>query len=316
MGRGTMAQAYFVATVEAGYLMHHMRVYPYVRKQHNQVDALGHAALILTYTITLILRNHDDSFLSESFPREGYGWFIVCIYVFILPLPTFVNFWRNTQEPLPEKLSDDTQLTSSMEAVFSNPLSPDDEEDPGAQTEPVEMSSVDLLGGTTAAAGSKGAVLSGAMIPKLAKMQREHHELQSEIKAANAELNALRKENLAFKSASSILQNQQPNAAPDTTVTAGGESEDGAGVPATAAAPLPTRPAREPTQSERQALVMKQLAADETLSDESRDAARQQLQELISTQVLESQVRWKQTNACSGARLCLKRILSCHYLST
>ena len=72
VGRGTMAQAYFVAAVEAGFLMHHMRVYPYVRNQHNQVDALGHAALMLTYTITLILRNDDeDAFVGEVFPREG-----------------------------------------------------------------------------------------------------------------------------------------------------------------------------------------------------------------------------------------------------
>jgi hypothetical protein len=46
-----------------------MRVYPYVRKQHNQVDALGHAALILTYTVSLVLRSPDDAFLGESFPR-------------------------------------------------------------------------------------------------------------------------------------------------------------------------------------------------------------------------------------------------------
>ncbi len=59
----------FVAAVEAGFLAHHMRVYPYVRKQHNQVDALGHAALILTYTVSLVLRSPDDAFLGESFPR-------------------------------------------------------------------------------------------------------------------------------------------------------------------------------------------------------------------------------------------------------
>ena len=61
-------------------------LYRYVRKQHNQVDALGHAALILTYTITLILRNGEDAFLQESFPREGYGFFIVFIYVIVLPV--------------------------------------------------------------------------------------------------------------------------------------------------------------------------------------------------------------------------------------
>lgn len=69
VGRGTLAQSYFVAAVEGGFLMHHMRVYPYVRKQHNQVDAFGHAALLLTYTISLVLRSPDDAFLGEIFPR-------------------------------------------------------------------------------------------------------------------------------------------------------------------------------------------------------------------------------------------------------
>ena len=70
-----MAQSYFVAAVEAGFLMHHMRTYPYVRDQHNQVDALGHAALMLTYTITLIPRNDDDDdFVGEIFPREGFEY--------------------------------------------------------------------------------------------------------------------------------------------------------------------------------------------------------------------------------------------------
>lgn len=52
-----------------------MRAYPYVRDQHNQVDALGHAALMLTYTITLILRNDsDDAFVGEIFPRAGCAY--------------------------------------------------------------------------------------------------------------------------------------------------------------------------------------------------------------------------------------------------
>jgi hypothetical protein len=46
-----------------------MRVYPYVREQHNQIDAVGHFALILTYTISIVLRSPDDAFLGETFPR-------------------------------------------------------------------------------------------------------------------------------------------------------------------------------------------------------------------------------------------------------
>lgn len=73
VGRGTMAQAYFVGAVEALYLMHHMRSFPYVLLKHNIVDGFGHCAVILTYMVTLILRNAegDDGFDGEWFPRDG-----------------------------------------------------------------------------------------------------------------------------------------------------------------------------------------------------------------------------------------------------
>ena len=54
VGRGTMTQSYFVASVEAIYLMFHMRQFPYVRKQHNQVDSLGHMALLLVRCVALL----------------------------------------------------------------------------------------------------------------------------------------------------------------------------------------------------------------------------------------------------------------------
>jgi hypothetical protein len=96
MGRGTMAQTYFVASVEAFYLMYHskscscyafsessvpcdnlcvvvpVRVYPYVSYKHNLMEALGHCAMLLLYSVTLILRNQDDSqWEQEWFPKEG-----------------------------------------------------------------------------------------------------------------------------------------------------------------------------------------------------------------------------------------------------
>ena len=72
MGRGTMAQTYFVISAEAFYLMHHMRTYPFVIYKHNVMEALGHCALMLLYAISLILRNdNDDDWEAEWFPKEG-----------------------------------------------------------------------------------------------------------------------------------------------------------------------------------------------------------------------------------------------------
>jgi hypothetical protein len=89
VGRGTLAQIYFVITAESFYLMHHMRTYPYVSPKHNIIDALGHGILILTYAACLILRYGDDdvTFQDESFPREGCERALASL--FALPRPSF-----------------------------------------------------------------------------------------------------------------------------------------------------------------------------------------------------------------------------------
>jgi hypothetical protein len=68
IGRGSLAQVYFVVAVESFFLMHHMRTYPYLQRKHNTIDALGHCILILTYTVTFVLRGDLEN---EVFPREG-----------------------------------------------------------------------------------------------------------------------------------------------------------------------------------------------------------------------------------------------------
>merc|ERR1712072_772263 len=116
MGRGTMAQTYFVITIEAFFQMHHMRTYPFVVYKHNVMEALGHCSLMLLYAITLILRNEDeDTWDAEWFPKDGYGWFIVFLFAIVLPAPTVYFYCRD----------DDTAATSDGklgEGFEENPL--------------------------------------------------------------------------------------------------------------------------------------------------------------------------------------------------
>merc|ERR1712072_985811 len=108
MGRGTMAQTYFVIAIEAFYLMHHMRTYPFVIYKHNVIEGLGHCALMLLYAISLILRNDDqDDWDAEWFPKEGYGWFIVFIFAIVLPSPTFFFYFRDKDAPSQAEGGDD-----------------------------------------------------------------------------------------------------------------------------------------------------------------------------------------------------------------
>ena len=165
-----MAQSYFVASVEAGYLMYHMRTYPYIREQHNQIDAVGHMALVLTYTVSLILRNTDDeeAFIGESVSTEVYGWFIIFIYFVVLPAPTVYSFFSRNK----------AKGAATVESEFDNPLAP----------EPINV--------------SEGGATSSYSLSKLAKMQREKKEAQVENQALRTEVAALRAQNNALGASS------------------------------------------------------------------------------------------------------------------
>jgi|EP01043_Picozoa_sp_COSAG02_P036862 hypothetical protein len=78
------------------------QIFPYVRKTHNQIDSAGHMALLLTYTVSLILRNSEDDevFADEIFPVEGYGWFIVLIFAVGLPAPTVYSLCVYNKEEM------------------------------------------------------------------------------------------------------------------------------------------------------------------------------------------------------------------------
>jgi hypothetical protein len=250
-----MAQGYFVATCEAMFLMHHMRVYPYVRKQHNQVDALGHFILILTYTIALILRNGDEQFVNESFPKEGYGVFIVFLYCFVLPGPTIYHFCRN-------KAESDKDDGAVDEGLYENPLgedSPriDDDGDDG------DESSAGRLVAHGAAVGAGVAATSGSTLSRLAKVSREKQELQDQVKSLQ-QMNEALSQRLATVAAPAAL-------APVP------ESDTGTAHPLPP--PLPVDP------SELQTLAMKQVVENEELSEELRETAKQQIEGLASDQV-------------------------------
>ena len=115
MGRGSMAQTYFVITTEAFFQIHHVRTYPFVNYKHNVIEALGHCALMLLYAVSLILRNEsEDDWSDEWFPKEGYGWFLVLIFAIVLPSPIVFFFVKDKDSAL---YDDSTSVSES-----DNPL--------------------------------------------------------------------------------------------------------------------------------------------------------------------------------------------------
>eukprot|EP01043_Picozoa_sp_COSAG02_P000249 COSAG02_NODE_4_length_69935_cov_46.806590_57_plen_234_part_00 len=147
----------------------------YVRLQHNHVDALGHCCLILTYAISLILRNDDSEFTHESFPREGYGWFIAVLYGVILPTPTIVHFWRGRQTD--RKLPDQG---GTFGEFVDNPLDLTRTDAEGTfETDDGSLSEDGVATTTTAASAG---VVAGVSLSSLARIQRDLHESKQLIK--------------------------------------------------------------------------------------------------------------------------------------
>jgi hypothetical protein len=114
------ARAYFVASIESIFLMHHFRSYPYAVHKHNVLDGFGHTALVLTYMVTLILR-HDENdtsvWANEWFPQAGYGYFIVFLYVVVLPSPSIYFYFKHRNDG---DVKDDSAASISEE--FTNPI--------------------------------------------------------------------------------------------------------------------------------------------------------------------------------------------------
>ena len=161
MGRGSLAQVYFVVAFESWFLMHHMRSYPYSVQKHNQIDALGHCILILTYTVTFILRQSDEDLEDEVFPREGYGLFIVFMYIVVLPAPTIYYFFKDSSG------NDAEGSGATDERSFDNPL----QDDMGTFGDDAEL-----------APSNKKGQSRTASTARLSKLQRENDSLKAENK--------------------------------------------------------------------------------------------------------------------------------------
>eukprot|EP01045_Picozoa_sp_COSAG04_P027625 COSAG04_NODE_4082_length_2316_cov_41.215607_3_plen_383_part_01 len=225
MGRGTMAQTYFVITVEAFFQIHHVRTYPFVSYKHNVMESLGHCALMLMYAISLILRNDDDDdWDAEWFPKEGYGWFLVFLFVIVLPSPTLYFYHKDTSGSTAEaKLGDGFE---------ENPLA------------------IEMAQSTTASGEDSGGDKPARA--KLAKMQRE-------AKDALALVQKLQAENQQLKTSLA-----QVEATPTVAHSLGMELatvEDG-------------------TADNAQETAMKERAADESLSEETREYAKKAVEVL------------------------------------
>eukprot|EP01043_Picozoa_sp_COSAG02_P025726 COSAG02_NODE_1456_length_12512_cov_17.368082_1_plen_364_part_00 len=217
-------------------------------EKHNIIDALGNLALILTYIIAFIVRGDQSDFVHEWFPLSGYGFFVCFLYLVVLPAPIVYYYRKETKS---EQAS--SKDISTQGGNFSNPLS-GDVFDTDSVEEPLDMPS----GGST----SRVAI---AKLQRSAKETRDTlHAKEIENEAQRAEIEDLREQ--------LVNSGVAPDMAGQTTA---GASDHNVAAPAPASTQAPAAPPA----------VLRAFIGDETLDEETREAARSVLAAQTASQI-------------------------------
>eukprot|EP01045_Picozoa_sp_COSAG04_P000517 COSAG04_NODE_12_length_42844_cov_6.769213_21_plen_1150_part_00 len=283
MGRGTMAQTYFVISAEAFYLMHHMRTYPFVVYKHNVMEALGHCALMLLYAISLILRNDDQGdWDAEWFPKQGYGWFIVFLFAVLLPSPTFYFYCRDKDKLIASGSEVGEGFETNPLAIELGESAEDDKDSayqPTAQPARAKLAKMQREGKDSRAQVQKLQTETQQQQAEIQKLQEEIQQLQEENQQLEAhgqmDGDTVRRSEAALRKKVAALEAQL--AAVHVPHRAGTEmvavSDGGSAATVTEHEP------------KTQADTMKELAADESLSEDARESAKKALEVLVSSQL-------------------------------
>ena len=298
VGRGTMAQTYFVIAAEVFYLMHHMRTFPFVDHKHNVIEALGHQALILMYAIVLILRNdHENAWAGEWFPREGYGWFICFLSVVVLPSPTVYFYYKESHSVT------GTRWTNASST--KNPVEADDsfsQENPLAMDVAIEVDSdpsdTTQLSRTQVAKRQREAKNMRAQVQQQQTQIRQLQTQNRQMQAENTSLKAI----TTAKDESTKVQALQAETAALKVRLAQKVQTDGTQLAILSDEGQSTETQQQATEKSSEA-AMKELATDDTLSEETRESAKQALDELAAAQIMKSKnVAMKSKNVAHGGK--------------
>eukprot|EP01045_Picozoa_sp_COSAG04_P005276 COSAG04_NODE_242_length_19007_cov_3.089433_8_plen_1575_part_00 len=288
MGRGSIAQTYFVITIEAFFQMHHMRTYPFVVYKHNVMEALGHCALMLLYAISLILRNDDqDTWDAEWFPKAGYGWFIVFLFAIVLPSPTVYFYCHDKDKSASEAEGfEENPLAIELGESAADDAKDDDEDQPTTKPARAKLARMQREGKDARAQVQKlqvenqqKQVENQQQQDEIQQLQDDNQQLQEEIQQLEAQgqmdgdavrlsESALRKEVASLKA-----QLAEASLRGGNELVAVSDTADQA-------------PDQAPLKKTKEA-ALKELAGDESLSEEARDSAMKALEVLVASQLAE-----------------------------
>eukprot|EP01043_Picozoa_sp_COSAG02_P010452 COSAG02_NODE_367_length_23739_cov_16.775127_10_plen_428_part_00 len=162
--------------------------FPYIEEKHNVMDAVGQTALLLTYSVSLILRNKDETdWANEWFPKAGYGWFLAFLFTVVLPAPIFIYLYINKKlektavDDFLDGLGDNiaTNLEDLTSESFDNPIL-EAEEGVYDRDIPSERISTRKKPKRESLKSSRSGPTRTAIRVPLAKAHREIEELRSE----------------------------------------------------------------------------------------------------------------------------------------
>eukprot|EP01045_Picozoa_sp_COSAG04_P013252 COSAG04_NODE_930_length_9363_cov_28.745898_4_plen_1224_part_00 len=324
MGRGTIAQTYFVITIEAFFQMHHMRTYPFVVYKHNVMEALGHCALMLLYAISLILRNEDEgTWDAEWFPKTGYGWFIVFLFAIVLPSPTVYFYCRDKDKPTAsegegfEENPLAIEAEASVDAKGSGGAEP---EQPTAQPARAKLAKMQREGKDARVQVQKLQVENQQQQVEIQQKQDDIQQQQQEIQQLQDENQQLQEEvqqleaqsqmdGDAVRQSESALRKEV--AALKVQLTAASEREGAqlVAVSGDADQAIAATDQAPPVTKTKEA-ALKELAGDESLSEEARDAAMKALEALAVSELAEIEQAAAMKKLESDRNLALKKMES------
>ncbi len=246
--------------------------------KHNVLDGFGHSALVLTYMVTLILR-HDETdtgiWEGEWFPKAGYGYFIVFLYLVVLPSPSIYYFLKYRTGGDTVGLEDHNAVGGAEE--YDNPIGD------VADSKVFEIDEDDTRGGSSLAGPlasrdqQQNPAFSPAAVAKLNRVARdnraENEILTKQVTELSQENEQLRMSVIASGGGLSAVPDRESKSKSKSTADDEAEQQS-AESQALALAPY-----------QASIIAMKSLVEDESLSEENRAAAKEALDTRVGNSI-------------------------------
>eukprot|EP01045_Picozoa_sp_COSAG04_P038160 COSAG04_NODE_10093_length_805_cov_0.798867_1_plen_268_part_11 len=233
---------------------------------------------MLLYAITLILRNEStEDWEAEWFPKEGYGWFLVFLFAIVLPSPTVYFYRKDKVKSAESGAGDDFEENPLAIEVDTTQSTVDAGDGESGQPARAKLAKMQREGKDARAQVQKLQMDNQQLQAENQQKQADNQQLQEEIRHLEAQSqmdgDAVRQSESALRKKVAALEAQ--------LATADASRRDGMELVAVSSDD------QAPDMATTKGTALKELATDESLSEEARGSAMKALEVLVSSQLAE-----------------------------